>query len=80
MTPQQEEGGVNPTRSDFMAPDSHGDMIAALVYRNVMVCRSCVLPEEHTMTGQFFGWEGVRDSGWTCDRCGVELEHQGMAA
>jgi hypothetical protein len=59
-----------------LPPESHPPKIAALVYRGVMVCRSCVLPEEYTMTGQFFDQHGVRGSGWTCDRCGVEIEHQ----
>ena len=59
-----------------LPPEAHAPMIAGFSYRGVLVCRRCVLAEEATMAGRFYDWNGVRGSGWTCDRCGVELEHQ----
>lgn len=52
----------------------HAAMIGAFRYRNVLLCGPCVTPAEHRMTGRFYPWPQVRGSGWTCERCGVELE------
>jgi hypothetical protein len=54
----------------------HAPMIAGFKYRGSLVCRACVRPEEHNMTGYFYDWNEIEGSGWTCERCGVELEYQ----
>lgn len=78
---------ASPLDGRFQRPDPrhaepglHGDF-AGFKYGDVLYCPDCLPTDVFAQAreanphpeGQFFPWEDVKGTGWTCDRCGNEL-------